>query len=36
MSKDQIIHDPDNLVEVANLKMWYPVQKTILDQLLTG
>ncbi|MBN1220073.1 MAG: ABC transporter ATP-binding protein [Anaerolineae bacterium] len=27
---------PDNLVEVENLKKWFPVQKSFLDRLLTG
>jgi peptide/nickel transport system ATP-binding protein len=30
------LRPPENLVEITDLKKWYPVQKTILDQILAG
>ncbi len=36
MSMPDNTHEIDNLVEVKNLKKWFPVQKSILDQLLAG
>lgn len=31
-----IHHDPENLIEVRNLKKWFPVQKGFLEQVLAG
>jgi peptide/nickel transport system ATP-binding protein len=36
MSMPDNTHEIDNLVEVKNLKKWFPVQKSFIDQLLAG
>ncbi|TLN14640.1 ABC transporter ATP-binding protein, partial [bacterium] len=36
MNVQMSAHQQENLVEIQDLKKWFPVQKSILDQLLAG
>ncbi|TLN22217.1 ABC transporter ATP-binding protein, partial [bacterium] len=36
MNVEMSAHQQENLVEIQNLKKWFPVQKSILDQILAG